>query len=117
MISAQQIELAWQFAIGSGRDRDKFAAVDSSVGITSSPVLTNSLAYLECEVIKSLDAGDRIYYWAKVVEGKILQDAPPLTDHELIAAANDEQLQQLLTGMQVDIEIQKPMFEAWVDEN
>ena len=48
LISLDAIELAWNFALGSGRDRDKLAGIAATRGITGSPLLHDALAFLEC---------------------------------------------------------------------
>ncbi len=68
------------FGFRSGRDIDKFKNIKYKVGVTGAPiVLENTLAYLEAEVIASLDVGDHTIFIGKVVEGQILKEGEPLT--------------------------------------
>lgn len=68
------------FGFRSGRDIDKFKNIKYKVGVTGAPiVLENTLAYLEAEVIASLDVGDHTIFIGKVVEGEILKEGEPLT--------------------------------------
>src|SRR5690606_14882202 len=45
LITPEQVELAWRFALGSGRDRDKLSGVKASVGESGSPILDDCLAW------------------------------------------------------------------------
>jgi len=70
-----------QFGFQSGRDVDKFADVDyddrTANGIRYVPTYTN--AVLSCEVIDSFDLETQMLYIARVVEARILSDAPSVT--------------------------------------
>lgn len=113
LISREQVELAWRFALGSGRDQDKLSGIKASVVETGSPVLDKCLAWLDCRVYDRHDGGDRIYYWADVVCGESLGTAPPLTEQQLIALASEEQKQQLRQDMESDIARQRPLLEMY----
>src|SRR3954470_7405568 len=45
LLRPDQIELAWNFAHGSGRDRDKLAELEIERHETDSPILTNCLVW------------------------------------------------------------------------
>lgn len=113
LITPDQIDLAWRFAIGSGRDRDKLAGVATSPGQTGSPVIDDCLSWLDCRVISRYDTGDRVYYWADVVDGQQKQSAAPLRANDLFAAASDDQLAELIKNLHYDVEVQRPLAEAW----
>ncbi len=113
LISSEQIDLVWRFALGSGQDRDKLSGVDSTVGDTGSPILQNVLASLECRVIDRHDGGDRIYYWADVVGSSPPRSGSPLCEQELFEKASDEQTGALREAMLADVEIQRPLLASW----
>lgn len=113
LISAKQIELAWRFAIGSGRDRDKLAGLDHSLGESGSPVIDGCPAWLDCRVLSRYETGDRIFYWADVVAGARSAEVETVRVNDLIAAASGEQLAKLGQSLQHDIEVQRPLAEAW----
>jgi flavin reductase (DIM6/NTAB) family NADH-FMN oxidoreductase RutF len=104
LITDDQIDLAWRFALGSGRDRDKLAGLATRPGETGCPILQEALAWLECRVYDIHDGGDRIYYWADVVAGGRTGDGRPLRERRLFAAANDQQRAALGEGLLADIE-------------
>lgn len=113
LISAEQIELAWRFGIGSGRDRDKLAELSTRSAVTGAPVLDDCLAWLDCRVLTTYDAGDRLFFWADVVDGGRTGDGEPLCEQELFAAADASQLAQLRENLLADLRIQKPLLAAW----
>lgn len=115
LITADQIDLAWQFGIGSGRDRDKLAGLETTVAETGCPILTDCLAWLDCKVITRHDTGDRIFYWADVVAGQLVGQGTAVCEQELMASATAEQQGQLLGSLMEDIQIQRPLRQRWRD--
>ncbi len=69
------------FGYSSSAETEKFKNVDYKIGTTGSPViLTNSIAFFECEVVDKFDMGTHFLFIGKVVEGELLNDAKdPLT--------------------------------------
>jgi flavin reductase (DIM6/NTAB) family NADH-FMN oxidoreductase RutF len=112
-LSRQHLELAWNFAIGSGRDRDKFLGIPTVSAVTGAPILVDCLAWLDCRVFARLVAGDRIYYWADVLAGSTCGDDLPLTEHDLLAAANEQQMQALKQNRSADISLQRSLLADW----
>ena len=113
LLRADQVPLALNFAIGSGRDRDKFAGLSLATGSTGSPLLADCLASLECRVFSRYDTGDRWYFWADVVAGQKHGDGNPLCEQALIAAASGEQRQLLLQNRREDSEYLQPLHNRW----
>jgi flavin reductase (DIM6/NTAB) family NADH-FMN oxidoreductase RutF len=113
LITDERIELAWRFAIGSGRDHDKLAGLPTKVAVTGTPLLAESLAWLDCRVFHRYDGGDRIYFWADVVAAGSDAEGTPLTDGALFAAASDDQKRQLKANLAEDIELLRPLGERW----
>jgi flavin reductase (DIM6/NTAB) family NADH-FMN oxidoreductase RutF len=113
LISADHVELAWNFAFGSGRDRDKLADLDFHAGGTGSPILHDCLAWLECRVFARLAAGDRNFYWADVIDAAQHSRDKPLTERELFALASEAQRRQLGDERRRDIVIQAPLHRQW----
>jgi flavin reductase (DIM6/NTAB) family NADH-FMN oxidoreductase RutF len=74
-----QLELARRFGTRSGRDQDKLAGVRWEQGRGGAPVLSEALAYFDCELTGSTHAGDHEIIIARVVGGRILDpQAVPL---------------------------------------
>ncbi len=69
-----------QFGFKSGREVDKFAGVNHKLGRTGLPiVLDHTIAYLEAEVIKSLDVATHTLFIGRLVDAEILNEGEPLT--------------------------------------
>ncbi len=113
LIAREQIDLAWRFALGSGRDRDKLAGVDQSPQMTGTPILAECLAWLDCQVIDRHEAADRMLFWGRVLGGGVRRAGTPLRERELLASASAEQSQALKRDLQSDIELQRPLITAW----
>src|SRR4029079_15702879 len=78
LLHARQHELVLRFDPASGRDSNKLGELEHTAGATGSPILAECLAWLDCRVIARYDAGDRIFFWADVVEGKVVSDGKRL---------------------------------------
>ncbi len=113
LVTSDEISVALDFAIGSGRDRDKLKGIEFQAAVTGSPILKAALAWFDCRVFHRVDTGDRIYYWADVLAADCLRDGSPLRQKELFRAANEPQRKQLIADRDFDIEIQRPLCQAW----
>ncbi len=52
---------------------DRFAEVETAIAQNGCPILTGSLAYLECEVEQRMECGDHWVIYATTENGKVLQ--------------------------------------------
>ena len=50
---------------------DRFAGVDTQTANNGSPILTDSLAYLECEVVTRMECSDHWIVYSKVDNGRV----------------------------------------------
>jgi len=129
LLQPDQIELAWNFANGSGRDRDKFSGLAARTLNTGSPVLTDCLAWFDCHVIRHYNAGDRLFFWADVVAADRSPGYPsgkspppetalkPLREHDFFGGLTPTQRQKLLADRNSDIDLNRPLHERWRTEN
>jgi flavin reductase (DIM6/NTAB) family NADH-FMN oxidoreductase RutF/rubredoxin len=69
------------FGYRTGKDLDKFAKFNFMTGKTGSPILLDdTVAWFECEVEQTIDAGSHLLFIGKVVDGDVLNSsAEPLT--------------------------------------
>ncbi|MCG8583434.1 MAG: flavin reductase family protein [Pirellulales bacterium] len=111
LLPADQHELAWRFAIGSGRDRDKLAGLDLKEAEV--PILADCAAWLECRVYESKTTGDRTYYWADVSAAARPSDGPILRQSEMMRKANPASLEELRASKETDIAVQRPLREMY----
>jgi rubredoxin/flavin reductase (DIM6/NTAB) family NADH-FMN oxidoreductase RutF len=70
-----------RFGFKSGRDIDKFDGVNYKLGVTGAPiVLDYAVAFVEAEVVDSMDAFTHTLFLGRVVDADILaDDAAPMT--------------------------------------
>ena len=70
-----------KFGFRTGRDIDKFEKINYRTGKTGAPiVLDNTIAFLEAEVIKSIDVETHTLFIAKIVACQSLdEDGEPMT--------------------------------------
>jgi flavin reductase (DIM6/NTAB) family NADH-FMN oxidoreductase RutF len=75
-----QLELARRLGTRLGREGDKLRGIATRPGRLGVPILTEALAYFECELMGRSRAGDHELVFGQVMDGKILdQTAVPLT--------------------------------------
>ncbi len=77
IIGEQGKRLISRFVKGVEPDQDLFEGLETSQGETGAPVVDEALAFIECRVRGSIEAGDHNVYTAEVVGGKLLSDGPP----------------------------------------
>jgi flavin reductase (DIM6/NTAB) family NADH-FMN oxidoreductase RutF len=76
---AASLSLVHTLGMRSGHQGDKMAAMRMRPGVTGSPILTETLTYVEARVVSTLDAGELTIFLADVVEGGPLRAGAPLT--------------------------------------
>ena len=65
ILSHEQETLSRRFAKSGG---DKFAGIGYRIGITGTPILSDTIAHLECTVRHAFDAGDHTIYVGEAVD-------------------------------------------------
>ncbi len=113
LLRPDQMEIALGFAIGSGRDRDKFAGVDLEVSASGTPLMKDCLAWFEGQVFARLATGDRTFYWIEVLTAGRNGDGPAAREQDLFRAATPEQMTKLIASRDADIALQRPAHDAW----
>jgi len=73
-----QERLAGQFARQAMQGEDKLAQVAHREGPTGSPILSDAVAFFDCELAFFVEAGDHYLLVGRVVEAGALRDARPL---------------------------------------
>lgn len=74
-----QKDLAAKFFKPQSRVGDKLADIDFTLGEkTGCPIITDSLGYLECRVIGSVDEGDHTVFVGEAIGAGIYRDGKPL---------------------------------------
>lgn len=73
-----EIPIGKHFGLTSGKNVDKFSNIEYESKVTGSPILKDALAFLDCRVVSSLEAGDHTIFVGEVLEAGILKDEDPL---------------------------------------
>lgn len=75
ILSNAQETLSRRFAKSGG---EKFTGIGYRIGITGTPILSDTIAYLECTVRHAFDAGDHTIYVGEAVDIAVSSEADPL---------------------------------------
>lgn len=82
ILDESQKELASHFGRNSGRDVNKFMSIEFRLGKSGSPILyKNACAFMDCQVIDTLNAGDHTVFLGKVLDAEIIKPVEPLVYH------------------------------------
>jgi flavin reductase (DIM6/NTAB) family NADH-FMN oxidoreductase RutF len=73
------LSLVHTLGMRSGHDGDKMAGIATRPGVTGSPILAETLAYVEARVVATLDAEELTIFLADVVDGGRHRSGEPLT--------------------------------------
>ena len=74
------LKLIGDFGFRCGRGIDKFEGINFKIGKTGPRiVLDYSVAYLEAEVIREVDAGSHTIFIGKVVDAEVISEEEPMT--------------------------------------
>ena len=119
LLRRDQIDIAWQLASASGRDRDKLARLPIATDDSGSPYLTDFLAQGRLQVLRVVDAGDRYLFWCNVAAIRWDPHAAsphaeaPLVDHEFFARLPSDQRELLKTRRREDHARLLPLHDQW----
>jgi flavin reductase (DIM6/NTAB) family NADH-FMN oxidoreductase RutF len=89
------------------------AGLDWHAGNTASPLLANTVGWLDCRVETKLDIGDRTLYVAEVVQGHVGQFAQPLTQKRLLQLAPPDKLTELKKRLHDDADRDEAAIREW----
>ncbi|MBW1981371.1 MAG: flavin reductase [Deltaproteobacteria bacterium] len=79
VLGQDQVDLAARFGFTTGRQVDKFQGIDIEHTAAGLPLLPQALAYIDCNVVETIDIGDHTLFVGQVTEAEILdQEAAPL---------------------------------------
>lgn len=73
--SEKGVELGRHFGLVSGRKVDKFANIEYLTDKTGSPILKESVGYVECNVLYSTEAGDHTIFVGEIISGKVFDES------------------------------------------
>lgn len=82
ILSEKQTELSKRFARPGLSMEERLEGISYGRVDTGGPVLTDCLAWLECEPYDKTVAGDHTIYVGKVIDGDVLEEGSPLLYHQ-----------------------------------
>jgi flavin reductase (DIM6/NTAB) family NADH-FMN oxidoreductase RutF len=114
LLGEEHLEWVWRFGLSTGRHTDKLdgLAVQPSMA-TSSPLLSDALAWLDCRVEARLATGDRTVYLAEVLDGANVREGRLLTLKRMIELAPPERLGQLKAAVLRDVAVDAEAIRRW----
>jgi flavin reductase (DIM6/NTAB) family NADH-FMN oxidoreductase RutF len=80
ILRADQAELVDLFGKNSGSKVDKFAKTLYELGITGSPIIKDCLAFIDCNIMWSKEAGDHIVVVGSIVDAEIVSNGYTLQE-------------------------------------
>lgn len=91
ILSNKQKQIAELFGTYSGGNYDKFKDVEFSFSEKNLPVIKDSLAFIECEIVNKYDVGDHTLFIGKVISEKLFRNDKPLIfgEHKILEVKND----------------------------
>ncbi|HYL58574.1 MAG TPA: flavin reductase family protein [Candidatus Acidoferrales bacterium] len=75
VLAADQEALSRKFAVSGG---NKFEGVSYHLGANGAPILAGALAYIECKVSNTVDAGDHTVYLGEIQQAETPHEGKPL---------------------------------------
>jgi flavin reductase (DIM6/NTAB) family NADH-FMN oxidoreductase RutF len=95
LVGEREVDLVWRFGLASGHDVDKYSAMGWRRSERGTPILTNTLGWLECSIEADLDIGDRTIFIGAIVDGGGSATGKPLTAQRVWELATAEQRRRM----------------------
>ena len=77
VLSREDRGLVSQFKASSSEE--KFKGLDWEKKSTGAPIINGTLAYMDCRVVNSIDAGDHTLFIGEILDAELLKAGVPLT--------------------------------------
>lgn len=78
ILSVDNILIGKHFGTKTGKKTDKFVDISFDTKATGSPILKEAVAWLDCKVVSSVEAGDHTLFIGEVLDGGVLSGKPTL---------------------------------------
>ena len=79
LLGEDQLALAGRFAKQATSAEDKLASVAQRPADSGAAILTDAVAYFDCEVTSMVEAGDHLLVLGRIEDAGVLKDRPVLT--------------------------------------
>lgn len=113
LITEEQIDWVWRFGTSSGRSGDKLDDVEELPQEGPAPILADASGWLDCRVETTLNAGDRMWYLADVVNSCCETDFRPLTIGRVLELADNEMREKLDFQLAEDATVDQQAITQW----
>ncbi len=81
ILSAEQADISNLFSGQVAGIEDRFSDLNTETMVTGSPLIAGGLAWLDCRVVQTFDAGMNTLFIAEVLAAQEANDGPPLIYH------------------------------------
>ena len=81
ILSAEQSKISDLFAGKMTEVEDRFAGLQTQTLVTGSPLIVGGLAWLDCRVVETFDAGNSTLFIAEALAAQNIGDGQPLIYH------------------------------------
>jgi flavin reductase (DIM6/NTAB) family NADH-FMN oxidoreductase RutF len=81
ILSAEQSKIADLFAGKMADVEDRFTGLQTQTLVTGSPLIVGGLAWLDCHVVETFDAGNGTMFIAEALAAQNISDGQPLVYH------------------------------------
>ena len=81
ILSAEQSDISNLFSGQVASAEDRFANLKTETMVTGSPLIAGGLAWMDCRVVQTFDAGMNTLFIAEVLAAHEANDGPPLIYH------------------------------------
>jgi len=82
ILSSDQMRISDLFAGREPEASDRFVGLQTETLVTGAPLLAGGLAWMDCRVIETFDAGMNMLFIAEVVAARSLNAGEPLVYHD-----------------------------------
>lgn len=113
LVPHELVPLAYRLAATSGRDGDKLAGVPLLEHASEVPVLAAARAWFVCQVFQKLVAGDRVFFWADVIQAGENRAGPPLKEQAFFQALTADERRHLKELREADALALRPVAAGW----
>lgn len=114
LLTPDRLDLVERFGMHSSRDRDKFAGLALDTTSHALPRLQDAVGWLECEVEAGWDAGDRMFYLAKVNAAQAISAGQPvMTTRVLGQSASPAMKTELRRQLEADAAVDETAIAEW----
>ena len=123
LLHPDQSELVRRFARPSSRIHDKFDDLnDDQLDNRELPHQSIQIPWLSachtafhCERIHSFDAGDRDYFLCHISSVLKKSEGPFMREADFFSACTGDQIQNLKEDLLSDVQVQRPLLKAWIE--